>query len=230
MSRFDIINIKGIKYYTLFSKHSIKKVLSTITSMSYACQEESRAITKSVYLDSPNNLLSSAGILLSKVVKHGKAFFRVEREEYFRDKRTIIPKEKKVFIHPIGLKDNAPEHSIFLTNGITSMFSTRFHIDLENVFKTVVPKLEIESKQNIFRVLNGKGFKAEIVYERIFIKNYETKRRSRMLMMNIKRTSTIGEDEFKKLTTNLERFCKEMIPTKETQYEIAKKMTAIIKK
>lgn len=230
MGRFETINTEGLKIYTLFSKRSINKVLDAIVSMGYACDEQDRARSNSIYVDSQNNLLSSAGILLSKVVEEGKAYFKVEKEEYFTDKKSIIPKQKKVFIHPIGVKDIASDHSLFLVDGISSMFSTKFHIDLENVLKTVVPRLEIESRKNIFRILSGKGFKAEMVYERVFIRNYFTKRRAEVMMLEIKHTSSIGGEEFKKFSNNLEKRCKEIMPTNETKYEIAKKMTTVINK
>lgn len=231
MGSFKIVNVQGVKFYALFSKNSINKVLSAITSMSYACYNEGRKSLNAIYLDSPNNLLTSAGIVLSKVIEDGKAYFKVEKEEYFADKKVIIPKERKIFVHPIGVKDVASDHSLFLSNGITSMFFTKFHIDFENVFKTVQPKLEIESNKNIFKILSGKGFKAEMIYENVFVRNNETKRKTKMLMLNIKQTSGIGKEEFKKFIVNLEKLCKEMMPTRESRYEMAKRMTAeIVKK
>lgn len=232
MGKFEIISVEGTKSYTLFSKNSVNKVLEAIQRTSkYILSNEGRDVSTEIYLDSPNNLLSSAGIILTKVIEEGKACFRVEREEYLPEKKLILPKEKKVFIHPIGLKDIAYDHSLFLIDGITSMFSTKFHIDLENILKTISPKIEIVSKKTYFKILNRIGFKARITYEIISIKNYQTKRKSALLMLNLQHLSSkILLEEFDVFTSMLEKYCKEIIPTNETKYEIAKRMTGMSKK
>lgn len=232
MGKFEIVSVEGVKSYTLFSKNSINKVLETCQKMSkYILSNEGRDVSTEIYLDSSNNLLSSAGIILAKVIEDGNACFRVEREEYLPERKLILPKEKKVFVHPIGMKDIAYDHALFLIDGITSMFSTKFHVDLENVLKTVAPQIEIENKRTHFKVFNGKGFKAKITYEIITIKNYQTKRKAELLMLNLQHLSSkMLLDEFNLFTSTLEKYCKEIIPTNETKYEIAKKMTKIIKK
>jgi hypothetical protein len=232
MGKFETINVEGIKTYTLFSKNSIGKVLSLDRLMpKYSFYSEGRDVSIEIYLDSPNNLLTSAGIILSKVFEEGKAYFRVEREEYLAGKKTIIPKEKKVFIHPIGLKDSVVDHTLFLIDGITSMFSTKFHIDLENVLKTIVPKLQIENKKNYFKIFSGKGFKANMIFEDILIKNYETKRKAEIFMLKIEQTSSkINLDEFDDFTSQMEKYCKEILPINESKYEMAKRATKAIAK
>lgn len=232
MGKFETINIEGIKTYTLFSKNSLNKVLSVSQIVpKYSFHGEGRDVSVEIYLDSPNNLLTSAGILLSKVIEEGKTYFRVERESYLSEKKLLITKEKRVFIHPIGAKDSVSDHALFLIDGITSMFSTKFHIDLDNVLKTVLPKLEVENKRNHFKVLSGNGFKAEMVQEDISIKNYDTKRKAELLMLKIEQVSSkISLSEFDDFTFNLEKYCKEIIPFNESKYDIAKRMTSSVLK
>ena len=230
MGKFETISVEGVKSYTLFSKNSFNKVLAVSQELPlYSFYDEGRDLTTEMYLDSPNNLLSSAGILLSKVVEEGKAYFKVEREEYLPERKTVLAKEKKVFIHPIGIKDSVSDHALFLIDGITSMFFTRFNIDLENVLKTVVPKMQIENKRVHFKALSGKGFKAELVYENISARNYETKRKAELLMMRVEQTSSkVYLDEFNNFTNKLEKYCKEIIPIDESKYEIVKRMTGAV--
>lgn len=232
MGKFETINVEGVKAYTLFSKNSLSKVLALDKVMpKYSFYSEGKGVSIEIYLDSPNNLLTSAGIILSKVIEEGKSYFRVEREDYLAGKKTLIPKEKKVFIHPIGAKDSVIDHTLFLIDGITSMFSTKFHIDLENVLKTIVPKLEIENKKNYFKIFSGKGFKADMIYENVFIKNYDTKRRSELLMLKIEQTSSkLSLDEFNDFTSKMEKYCKEILPINESKYEMAKRATKLISK
>lgn len=225
MGKFETISSIGVKSYTLFSKNSFNKVLALDRDLPmYSFSNEGRDISVEIYLDSPNNLLLSAGILLSKVIEEGKAYFKVERE-YLPERKSLV-KDKKIFIHPIGIKDSVFDHTLFLIDGITSMFFTKFHIDLENVLKTLVPKLEIKSKRDHFKILSGKGFKAEMIYERIEVKNYDTKRKNGFLMLNINQTSNkLSLDEFNDFTSKLEKYCKEVILIEDTKHEIAKKIT-----
>ncbi|MDD4110692.1 MAG: hypothetical protein PHS54_03975 [Clostridia bacterium] len=230
MGKFETISVEGIKSYTLFSKDSFNKVLAFCRSLPlYSLYGEGKDVTVEIYLDSPNNLLRSAGIILTKVIEDNKACLRVEREEYIPGRKNLFKKEKKVFIHPIGLKDTAFDHSLFLIDGISSMFSTKFHIDLDNVLKTVVPKLEIESRRDHFKVFSGKGFKAEMIYENIRVKNHDTKRRVELLMLDIVQTSSkINLNEFNDFTFKIEKYCKEVLPIEESKYEIAMKKTQIV--
>ena len=232
MGKFETINFEEIKSYTLFSKNSFNQILALSKNMPvYSLYGEGRDVKKEIYLDSPNNLLLSAGIILSKVIEEGKAYFKVEREGYLSGIPSLT-RQKKVFIHPIGIKDTVFDHSLFLIEGITSMFSTKFYIDLDNVLKTVSPKLEIENRRTHFKVFSGRGFKAEMIYEDVRCKNYDTKRKAQFWTIDIKHTSSkINLNEFNSYIANLEKYCKEVIPTYETKYQTAKKMTTnLIKK
>ena len=136
MGKFETVSMEGVKQYTLFAKDSFNKVLAFCRELPlYSLYREGRDSKKEIYLDSPNNLLKSAGIILSKVIEDNKSYLKVEREDFNKERKNLIKKETKVFIHPIGIKDTAFDHSLFLIDGITSMFSTKFHIDLENVLK-----------------------------------------------------------------------------------------------
>lgn len=226
MGNFIEVNNDGVKTYTLFTKNTMKEVIALQRLMPmYSFAPFDKYKSTEVFLDSSNNLLSSAGILLSKATEKNKAWFKVERERYKANKSSI-QRAEKVFIHNIGVRDSALDHLFFLTDGIKSMFSTQFYIDLDNVLKLVVPKIELKIKKTVFKVFSGKGFKAEIIFEDVDIKNYESRRAANLQFMTVKQTSSsISKDEFEDFTSKLEKYCKEVIPTEDTKYEIAKRMT-----
>ena len=228
MGNFIEVTKDGIKSYTLFSKSTIKQIVALPSVMqTYSFNLEDKSAEKVVFLDSNNNLLSSAGILLSKSTERNKAFFKVERERYKKTSRSSLPQRaEKVFIHNVGVKDSVKDHMFFLTNGIKSMFTTQFYIDLDNVLKLVVPQIELSSKKSVFKVFSGKGFKAEMIYEEMAIKNFATKRSNVVYVLTVKQTSSKHDlTEFSDFTSKLEKYCKEAIPTDDTIYEIAKRMT-----
>ena len=114
----------------------------------------------------------------------------------------------------------------FLTDGIKQMFTTQFYIDLDNVLKTVVPKIEMDSKKTIFKVFSGRGFKGEMIFEDVSIKNFETKRTAFTMMLTIRQLSgRFDNSDFEDFTSKIEKYCREVMPTNDTKYEIAKRMT-----
>ena len=228
MGKFIEKSSEGVKTYTLFAKTTMKKVLQLQDVLHlYTFIPESRSVQKEVYLDSPNNLLKSAGLNLCKSTENNKAFFKVERERYDSStKRNNIQRVEKVFIHEIGLRDTVQDHMFFLTDGIKQMFTTKFYIDLDNVLKTVVPKIEMDSKKTIFKVFSGRGFKGEMIFEDVSIKNFETKRTAFTMMLTIRQLSgRFDNSDFEDFTSKIEKYCREVMPTNDTKYEIAKRMT-----
>ena len=166
MGKFQTISSKGIKHYTVFEKKSFRNVLSLERELPmYNFIGEGRYVLSETYLDSPNNLLASAGIILCKVVVGNKAYFRVEREDYLFGKN--LTDEKKVYVHPIKASDTVEDHSFFIKDGITSLFTTKFHIDFDNILKNVVPKIEVTTKVEVFNILSGTGFKRPMQFEEV---------------------------------------------------------------
>lgn len=227
MGNFEIVKTENLKSYTAFSKQTFKNIIKLDHEMPmYEFVPERRYSVDEIFFDTPNNLLASAGIILSKVIEDGKAYFKIEREEYSFEKR--LSSGRKVFIQPAGLRDTIVDHTLFLTDGISSMFSTKFNIDFQNVFKMAVPKLELNSKIDVLKILSGVGFKGEISFEEIKIINYFTKRKSDLNMVTIEqKSSSVLTKEFQEFATKLEKYCKELTLTNESKYQIAIKMTKL---
>ena len=228
MGKFIEVSDTGVKTYTLFAKTTINKVIALQGILrEYTFIPEDRSVQKEVYLDSANNLLKSAGVILSKSTENNKAQFKVEMERYQTgSKRNMLKRAEKVFIHEIGLRDTVKDHMFFLTDGIKQMFTTQFYIDLDNILKTVVPKYEMVSKKSHFKVFSGRGFKGEMIFEEISVKNFDTKRSNSFIMLTIKQISAkFDNKDFEDLTAKVEKYCREVLPTSDTKYEIAKRMT-----
>ena len=224
MGNFQIVNLKGKKSYTVFEKNSFRNILALERELPmYNFIGEGRFQIVELFLDSPNNLLASAGIILCKVVVGSKAFFRIERENALFGKSFA---EKKVYIHPIKPGDVVEDHSLFVKDGITSLLSTKFSIDFDNILKNVVPKIEITTKVDSFKILSGTGFKGVMQFEDVKIKNNFTKRKAELYMMSVEQTSSLtSTEEFDNFIQKIEKYCKEITPTTNSRYEIAEKLT-----
>ena len=225
MGKFETVKTQGIKSYTLFDKKSYRSVLEIDSKLPlYSFVPAVGKVSVEMFFDTPNNLLSSAGIILSKVVEGDKAYFKVEREELVRNLK--IKTEKKVFVQPAGIKDTIQNHSLFLIDGISSLYSTKFSIDLENVLKSVEPRIQIETTASCFKVLSGTKFKGLMSLENVRIKNFSTRKKAEVNMLQVEQESSIiGYDGFNEFIKSIEKHCKEIIETDDTKYQIATRLT-----
>ena len=225
MGKFQTISSKGIKHYTVFEKRSFRNILGLERELqTYNFIGEGGYVLSEIYLDSPNNLLASAGIILCKVIVGNKAYFRVEREDFLFGKKLMD--EKKVYVHPIKASDTVEDHSFFIKDGITSLFTTKFHIDFDNILKTVVPKIEVTTKVDVFKILSGTGFKGVMSFEEVKIRNNFTKRRAEVYLMTVEQASSMLTTEgFDNFIQKLEKYCKEITPTTDSNYQIAERLT-----
>ena len=115
---------------------------------------------------------------------------------------------------------------LFLINGITSFFTTKFSIDFENILKVVVPKVEIRTKVDAFKVLSGTGFKGVMTFEEGKFKNNFTKRKAELDMLKIERASSEATaKDFLTFIDRLEKYCKEIMPISDSKYQIALRKT-----
>ena len=225
MGKFQTISSKGIKHYTVFEKRSFRNILGLERELqTYNFIGEGGYVLSEIYLDSPNNLLASAGIILCKVIVGNKAYFRVEREDFLFGKKLMD--EKKVYVHPIKASDTVEDHSFFILDGITSLFTTKFNIDFDNILKTVVPKIEVTTKVAVFKILSGTGFKGVMSFEEVKIRNNFTKRRAEVYLMTVEQASSMLTTEgFDNFIQKLEKYCKEVTPTTDSSFQIAERLT-----
>lgn len=225
MGKFEKVKYEGVKNYTVFDKKSYKNILDLDLGLTrYSFNGMGRNVTVEVFFDTPNNLLASAGIILSKVIEGNAAYFKVEREEFI--KRKTLLTEKKVFIQPAGIKDQISDHALFLIDGITSLFSTTFNIDLENVLKSSLPKIEIETKADVFKVLSGTMFKGVMHFENVKVKNFFSKKRAELNLLKVEHEAPASSfNEFNEFVGLLEKYCKEITPTDDSKFQIALRLT-----
>lgn len=231
MGRFESKNVTGEKYYDALSKKTFGQIMSLDRFLSlYSFEPEGASRIIETYYDTPGKLLERAGLTLSKVVEGNNAYFKVEREYVTSSLPSIHRREEKVFIHDIQPNDDVKKHMYYIIDGITSMYTTSFNIDLENVLKTVVPKMEIMTRYNQIKVFSGNGFKAHMDFEDVLFKNYENKKSVPRLMVKVSMTSPqTFIKTFEDFNKEIQRYCKTIFDVKETKYQLAVRLTKNIK-
>lgn len=225
MGNFVQIKTEGVKNYIAITEKPFVKVLMLEKKLNlhrFSMVKQYR--TNEVFYDTPGNLLSKAGIVLSKTISPDKSFFKVERQSSLL--KNFTRRKETVFIHEVGAKDSVTDHAFFLVDGIKAIFSTSFTIDLEHVLKEIVPKIVVTSEIDHWTVMSGGGFKGNLYFKKAKIKNYETKRTASFKSMRVELDSAESYmPAFKYLIEQIDKHCKDFVEDPESLYDYCSRVT-----
>ena len=216
---------EGTKSYIGLTEKPFSKVLQIEKKLSlHRFSYEGSYSKQIVYYDTDGNLLEKAGIILSKTFEPNKCYFKVERQTYLP--KSFSRRKEIVFIHEVGPKDKVMDHAFFLSDGIKSLFTIQFTIDLDNVLKNVAPKIVILSKVTKYKVLSGGGFKAMLFFHTSKIRNLTTKRLAEAKLLTVELDSPMTYlPAFQYFNSQIEKNCKELIPFEEGLYDYSHRVT-----
>ena len=227
MGYFVKINTDTTKKYEAVSDTAFKNFLNFAKHLKF--QKITRIgsdAVKETYYDTPAHLLNKSGIVLSRFQEGSNVFFKVENASFMS--KVLNKLQKEVFVHKVGASDKISDHTFYIKDGITSLFSTPFSIDLANVVKNAEPKMEVEIKAEVYQLTSGTGMRAKIALEEKFVKNFETKRKYQVKGLTIKlenNTAQSFKDDFEKFNELLQKNCKEFLLIDENQFDFASKVT-----
>lgn len=227
MGYFVNINTKFFRNYQIVDKSGYDQFFNAFKYLKYYKIEAiGNETLKETYFDTPNDMLKNSGIVLSKIQEGARAYIRVENKAY--DEANIS--DRQVFVHQIPPKDSVYDHAFYVKDGITSLFLTNFSIDLENVLKQVVPKIEIIAHANIYKAINGAGLKMECALEQRTYKKIANKRadrtsfKSENLLVKLITKEKAYLDDFEVFNNAIEKYCKSLLRVDESQSRIAERV------
>lgn len=225
MGNFVSVTKDGIRNYIGLTSKPFSKVFEIEKKLNlHRFSYENAYNYQIIFYDTESNLLEKAGIILSKTIEPNKCFFKVERQTYLP--KSFSKRKETVFIHEVGSKDKVMDHAFFLSDGIKSLFTIVFTIDLDNVLKNVVPKIVITAKVKNYKVLSGGGFKAKLKFQSNKIKNLTTKRIQEAQMLTVELDSSeTYMPAFLYFNEQINKTCKELIPFEESLYDYAHRVT-----
>ncbi|MBE7082805.1 MAG: hypothetical protein E7378_03950 [Clostridiales bacterium] len=180
---------------------------------------------KETYFDTPNHLLNKAGVIVSRFAEGNNVFFKVENAAFMS--KILNSLTKQVYVHKVGANDKISDHAFYIKDGITSLFTTAFSVDLENIIKTASPKLTVVINAQIYEVVGGSGMRAKLALENKQVINHETKRKYKVQSMTIKleNNPALYADDFEEFNNLIQKNCKDLIPVNENQFDWANKVT-----
>lgn len=151
-----------------------KKVFKTLTeNMSYyRFASQGKSTEKEVFYDVPDELLSNAGLVLSKWYNKGDIYFHIRRlSRTFDGKR--LP-TKKFLYGTFEEEDEPKDYSLQVATAIEHSFTSPFSVDLDSIVKQTKPKIETVIEADKYQIICGTGYRAEMDYETATYKDLKT--------------------------------------------------------
>lgn len=211
---FDIITDKAeSKLLSISNKLKIDKFVY-----------EGKAKSEMIFYDTPDSLLTKTGILLYRTNENNEHFFKIEKLNFLPNISKL--QKESLYEHKISAKDTPKSQAFFIIAGISSLFTTQFLIDLENIVKVVVPKLKIEINSTIYKGFSGDGFKCNIYFQRVKYHNLVTKKKRENFECTVTHLSSKSFDKnFVAFIELLNKYWKDILPKTTTRYEYGMKIT-----
>lgn len=224
----EITNIKdtALYYYDMLRDNQekiIQKLEDHLTF--YRFSYKGKFKSQEIIYDTPTNLLASAGLVISKVYENDKYYMKVTKVSY-------LPKQFKkpsviLFRAECSAQDVPNMYPIKLGGVISDNNPGIFTIDLVEVIKLVVPKIQIEVKGDRYDIASGSGYKAEMYFENVFYKDLKSKVKFKHKNVVFALSADPKEEkDNREVRGAVLRYCKELFPYEETRFEIARRVLA----
>ena len=180
---------------------------------------------KETYYDTPAHLLTKSGIILSRFEEGSNVFFKVETATSLS--KILNKLNKEVFVHKVGYGDKLSDHAFYIKDGITSLYTTPFSVDLENIINSAIPTMEVVINAQVYEVVSGTGMRARVALENKQVRNFETNRKYKVQSMTLKLTGNteLYANDFNEFNDLIQKNCKDLMPIDESQYDWAVKVT-----
>ena len=222
----EITNLQDtITYYYDMLRDNQKRIVQKLEAHMpfYRFPFEKKFRSREMIYDTKTNLLASAGLVLSKVYDDGAYYFILTKVSY------LPPKFKKpsivLFKAECAPNDVPSMFPVKLAGEISDSNPTIFTVDLVEVVKSVVPRIQIDVVGDKYNIISGTGYKAELLFENVKDKDLFTgkkfKHKNAAFVLSGKDEDAKNNQEIKGTVL---RYCKELFPYDETRFEIAKRV------
>ncbi len=231
MGYYVKVNNTTTKKYEAIDDGAFKNFLNFASSLKFQKVNYLNSdYCKETYFDTPAHLLSKAGVILSRFEEGNSVFFKVETTASLS--KILNKLNKEVFVHKVGFNDKLSDHAFYIKDGITSLYSNPFSVDLENIINNSIPYIEIVINAQVYELISGTGMRAKFALENKKVKNFETKRKYKVQSITLKLDGNpeVYEKEFAELDALIQKRCKKILAIDENQFDWAVKVTKPIVK
>ena len=226
MGYYVKINTETTKKYEAVDEKAFKNFLSFANGLKFQKLNYIDGDNcKETYYDTPAHLLTKSGIILSRFEEGSNVFFKVETAKSLS--KSLNKLNKEVCVHMVGYGDKLSDHAFYIKDGITSLYSTPFSVDLENIINSAVPTMGVVIFAQVYELVSGTGMRARVALENKQVRNFETNRKYKVQSMTIKLEGNVElyKNDFLEFNNLIQKNCKDLIPIDESQYDWAVKVT-----
>ncbi len=175
-----------------------------------------------IIYDTPNHLLSSAGIVLSKQYD-GEIYFKVRKISYLPSQ--LRKPSEKLYLAKCKKQESPKDYPLQIAKAINDAFANIFTIDLVEVVKQVIPIYEIKVKGNAYILTSGTGAKGQIVFEKARYRDLVGGRKVKTKGATVTLSGDPNDKkEAEEVLDAIERRCKELLMYEESRFEIAQRL------
>ena len=164
-------------HFVLLGFSSFKKVLEKMSELLnfYRFENIGKSDAREIIYDVTGNVLSDAGIVLSKQFEDGKILFNVR-------KISLLPgamkkPSQKLILGELESDEEPKDFSKEITAAIENTFSTPLTMDLDSFVKRTFPKIEIKIRGEKYKIIGGTGFRGLLVHEFATYKDIRTNKK-----------------------------------------------------
>ena len=161
---YHYVFVGFIKFKEILKKLSVKMPYYKFTNVGSNNLKE-------IFYDVEGNMLSDAGIVLSKSITKKDTFFNVRRLSRVSKKKYKLDKCEP--------DDNPKDFAVQIADAIEDSFSTPLSIDLESIVKKTKPIISLDIDKTIYEIVCGTGYKAKLVYEDVEYRDIKTGKKIR---------------------------------------------------
>lgn len=138
---------------------------------------------REVFYDVSNELLSSAGLVLSKSYNNGKIYFQVRKISNLKMASKRL--SKKFMFGPCDKMDEPKDFSLQISAAIENSFTSPFTVDLDSIVKQTKPIFEADVQSEKFDIICGTGYRATMFYENATYRDLSTGKKASRLGLTI---------------------------------------------
>lgn len=178
-----------------------------------------RANEVQIVYDTDKKLLTGAGLILRKKILPQRTYFSLVR---ISSMKNLQDREKKSFLGECDRDDQPSDFPVQIADEINNIFNNIFTINLVDVVKHCTPYLQIETGGNVYKIVSGTGYEAEMTFENLRVRDLRTGKKALVRNFSIEMPQDPNyEKERAEILDMIEHDCKELFYINRNKFEIA---------
>jgi len=223
MELIQVANFLNGRYLISNMKADKKALLLGDLLASYSVDSLGKSKTEKIYYDTPDFFFADRGINIYTVTeKSSKELVvrydseQVERIEFLKN----IPNFFKV---KINKNDNIYNYSQQINDAIYRVYPTGLHVNIDDILRTCSPQVRILKKRESYRVVNNKGLKMTISFDKTDYVKFGTSVKCTQPTLDIIGDNFKSKDDFRQFLRLLLLDCPQLIKIDSNELTVARK-------